>query len=137
MPHKGSLAACPLNNGVSSFDFCTKTISLAQKLKFCHTFLCKASGLSEHFAEHHVVNHGMRQYVQGDAYTNTAESFFAIAKRGHYGIFHSMSKKHLHRYFTEFDFKWNHRQDNHIDTVATALGMGDGKRLMYKDLIRS
>jgi transposase-like protein len=42
--------------------------------------------------------------------TNLAESYFALLKRGHYGIFHHLSKKHLRRYCDEFSFRWNHRK---------------------------
>jgi hypothetical protein len=44
------------------------------------------------------------------ASTNTAESFFALLKRGHYGIFHQLSNKHLGRYCTEFGFRWDLRR---------------------------
>lgn len=94
-------------------------------------------GLGGHFADHKVVNHREKQYVDGDAYTNTAESFFAIVKCGHYGIFHYLSKKHLHRYCDEFAFKWDHREAEHYDTVVAALGQGNGKRLRYRDLVES
>ena len=33
---------------------------------------------------------------------NTAESFFALLNRGHYGVFRSLSKNHLFRYCNEF-----------------------------------
>src|SRR5437867_1074435 len=54
------------------------------------------------FAGHEKVNHGILQYAKKVksglvAHVNTAESFFALLKRGHYGIFHQLSKKHLHR----------------------------------------
>ncbi|WP_157212213.1 transposase [Desulfomonile tiedjei] len=41
----------------------------------------------------------MLEYVNRDReHVNTAESFFALLKRCHYGIFHSLSKLHLFRY---------------------------------------
>ena len=43
-------------------------------------------------------------------HTNTAESFFALLKRGHYGTFHQLSKQHLHRYCNEFGFRWTERK---------------------------
>src|SRR5258708_1417850 len=92
-------------------------------------------GLSDHFAEHKVVKHRIGQYVNGDAYTNTAESFNALVKRAHYGIYHYISKKHLHRYCVEFGYRWDHRYENHIDAVEHGLGMAEGKRLMYKTLV--
>jgi hypothetical protein len=51
---------------------------------------------------------------------NTAESFLALLKRGHYGMFHQLSKRHLHRYFNEFAFRWTHRKVT--DGEPTASG---------------
>jgi len=42
---------------------------------------------------HGVVNHGLGEYANGDINTNTAESFFALLKRGVHGTFHHISKK--------------------------------------------
>lgn len=65
-------------------------------------------GLEKLFASHNVVWHGAKIYVTIDGHhVNTAESFNALLKRGHYGIFHQLSKKHLHRYCTEFQFRWS------------------------------
>lgn len=87
------------------------------------------------FAEHGVVNHSAGEYARGDVTTNTVESSFAILKRGLYGTFHSVSEKHLQRYATEFDFRWNHRAKlGYTDSQrADAMLVGiAGKRLMYR-----
>jgi ISXO2-like transposase domain len=42
-------------------------------------------------------------------HSNTVESAFSLLKRGIYGTFHNVSRKHLHRY-VEFDFRWNVRK---------------------------
>ena len=34
------------------------------------------------FARHETVNHGIEEYVRGDAHTNTVEGYFSILKRG-------------------------------------------------------
>ena len=65
--------------------------------------------------------------------TNTAESFIALIKRGHYGIFHQYSKKHLHRYIAEATFRWNHRKVSDGTRRDAAIKSADGKRLMYRD----
>jgi transposase-like protein len=89
-------------------------------------------GLGSEFAGgHHVVNHGRKQYVDGNVYTNTAESSFAILKRGIIGIYHSVSKEHLHRYVGEFDFRWNARGMNDGDRTVLAVQGAIGKRLPY------
>ena len=91
--------------------------------------------VGKEFAEHGVVNHSGGEYARGDITTNTVESSFAILKRGLYGTFHSVSEKHLQRYATEFDFRWNHRSSMGCTDIQRAdailVGIG-GKRLMYR-----
>jgi transposase-like protein len=81
---------------------------------------------------HRFVNHGIKQYADGVVSTNTAESSFAILKRGITGIYHAVSKKHLHRYVGEFDFRWNTRRMNDGDRTVLAVQGANGKRLDYK-----
>jgi transposase-like protein len=81
-----------------------------------------------------VVNHGLGEYVNGDANTNTAESYFAILKRGIYGTFHSISKHHLSRYCDEFSFRWNNRKTTDGERTENAVKGIFGKRLMYKKI---
>ncbi len=64
-------------------------------------------GLDWYGYTHETVNHSAKQYVDGMAHTNGIESFWALLKRGVYGIFHSISKKHLQRYVNEFSFRLN------------------------------
>lgn len=81
---------------------------------------------------HEVVTHSAGEYARGDAHTNTAESFFALLKRGVMGSFHHISKQHLDRYCDEFSFRWDHRSINDSDRTAIALRQTKGKRLSYK-----
>ena len=55
------------------------------------------AGLEKDYS-HEIVNHETNEYVRGDIHTNTIEGFFSQLKRGIYGIYHSVSPKHLHRY---------------------------------------
>lgn len=90
-------------------------------------------GIGKEFAGgHSTVKHSAKEYVNrmGD-HTNTAESFFALLKRGHYGTFHQLSKKHLHRYADEFSFRWNHRKVSDGERMDAAIKGATGKRLMY------
>lgn len=80
---------------------------------------------------HHVVCHNLGEYVRGDVYTNTAESFFSILKRSIDGTYHSVSKKHLHRYLAEFGFRWDTHKNNDGERIAAAIRGIEGKRLMY------
>lgn len=81
---------------------------------------------------HGIVNHGKNEYVNGDISTNTAESYFALLKRGVHGTFHHISKKHLHRYCDEFSFRWNHRKVEDGERTTQAIMGMVGKKLIYK-----
>jgi transposase-like protein len=81
---------------------------------------------------HHTVNHSKGEYYRGGAHTNTAESYFALLKRGVTGSFHHVSKKHLHRYCEEFSFRWNYRKSDDGSRTIAAIEGAAGKRLMYK-----
>src|SRR5208337_3182439 len=84
---------------------------------------------------HGVVNHRSGEYVKGDISTNTAESYFALLKRGVHGTFHSISKKHLPRYCNEFSFRWDNRKVSDGKRTENAIKGFVGKRLMLKDLL--
>jgi len=91
------------------------------------------TGIEEEFAGgHEVVNHGKGEYVRSDVYTNTVESYFALLKRGVMGVFHHVSKGHLHRYCDEFSFRWNLRKVDDGERAIAAIQGIAGKRLSYK-----
>jgi transposase-like protein len=87
---------------------------------------------SEYAGGHETVAHSTREYVRGDIHTNTAESSFALVKRGLTGIYHSVSKEYLHRYLWQFDFLWNSRKMNDGERTAAAIRAAEGKRLKYR-----
>ena len=94
------------------------------------------SFVSKEFAEHHAVNHKKGEYVRDMAHVNTAESVHALLKRGIIGTFHHVSKKHLHRYLNEFDFRFNARKISDGERTLEAIKGFEGKRLMYKAPIK-
>ena len=89
--------------------------------------------IGNNFVSHDVVNHSKYEYVRGKAYTNTIEGFFSIFKRGINGVYHHVSKEHLHRYLAEFDFRYNNRKIDDNERALKALAGFEGKRLTYKD----
>ena len=85
------------------------------------------------FLGHETVNHSAKEYVRGICHVNTAESVHALLKRGVTGVYHHWSKKHLHRYLSEFDFRWNNRKITDSERTVEAIKGLEGKRLMYTE----
>ncbi|HZX58976.1 MAG TPA: IS1595 family transposase [Mucilaginibacter sp.] len=83
---------------------------------------------------HVIVNHSRGQYVNGAFHTNSIEGFWSHFKRGVYGIYHQVSRKHLHRYCAEFAFRYNTRKITDPNRFNLCL-TGIEKRLTYKELI--
>jgi len=92
------------------------------------------------FASHDAVNHSKDEYVRywnevtnetrpdgkpivatTTITTNTVEGYYSIFKRGMKGVYQHCAEKHLHRYLSEFDFRYSNR---------VALGVNDGERRM-------
>jgi transposase-like protein len=90
------------------------------------------------FVSHDAVNHSRDEYVRywnevtdktgagGKPVvettvitTNTVEGYFSVFKRGMKGVYQHCAEKHLHRYLSEFDFRYSNR---------IALGVTDGER---------
>jgi hypothetical protein len=60
-----------------------------------------------------------KEYVRGEVHTNTVEGYYSVFKRGMKGVYQHCAEKHLHRYLSEFDFRYSNR---------VALGIHDGER---------
>ncbi|HEV2245606.1 MAG TPA: IS1595 family transposase [Terriglobia bacterium] len=92
--------------------------------------------VSSHFASHDTVTHSMGEYVRKEpgktVHTNTVEGYFSILKRGINGVYHHVGKQHLHRYLSEFDFRYNSRKEADGERALQALKGFEGKRLTYR-----
>jgi transposase-like protein len=86
-------------------------------------------------SSHETVNHSVEEYVRGDVTTNTVEGYFSVFKRGMRGTYQHCKEKHLHRYLSEFDFRYNTRTALGFNALmraeAAAVGI-KGKRLTYR-----
>jgi len=92
--------------------------------------------IGREFHGHGTVNHSAEEYVRATFWhTNTVENYFSIFKRGIIGTYHHISEAHLHRYTTEFDFRYNYRiglgYSDMQRTLIAAKGI-EGKRLTYR-----
>lgn len=88
------------------------------------------------YASHNVVKHTEGEYSRVDGntiiHTNTVEGYFSILKRGINGVYHHVGKQHLHRYLSEFDFRYNSRKETDGERALQALKGFEGKRLTYR-----
>lgn len=86
--------------------------------------------------KHSLVNHAADEYVRYEegvcVTTNTVEGYFSLLKRGINGVYHHVGRKHLHRYLSEFDFRYNNRKVTDGERAQTALKGFEGKRLTYR-----
>ncbi len=87
------------------------------------------------FAAHETVKHTAGEYVRGDVHNNSAEGFFGVFKKGMSGVYQHCDEKHLHRYVSEFEFRFNTRTKlGFTDTQRAQLAIegAEGKRLTYR-----
>ncbi|HWQ52251.1 MAG TPA: IS1595 family transposase [Bryobacteraceae bacterium] len=86
--------------------------------------------------KHEIVNHSAKEWVRGDVHTATIDGYWGLLKRGVIGSFHQISVKHLHRYLSEFQFRWNNRKSQDIFAlVMCALVIGAA--MPYAQLIKA
>jgi transposase-like protein len=154
-----------VERGGSARSFHIDSTSIADIAPILKANVAKESGLmtdearhymepGREFASHDAVNHGEKEYVRywnevtkkmrpdgkpivetKTITTNTVEGYYSIFKRGMKGIYQHCSEKHLHRYLSEFDFRYSNRVRFGVDDVertARAVQGIVGKRLTYR-----
>ena len=100
------------------------------------------------FDGHGTVKHSDDEYVRNEVWidkanrlhiepihTNTVEGYYSIFKRGMKGVYQHCKEKHLHRYLSEFDFRYSNRSalgTNDGERAALAVKGAAGKRLTYR-----
>lgn len=93
--------------------------------------------MGKEFKGHETVSHKDKEYskvIDGvKVTTNTVEGYFSLVKRGVHGVYHHWGKQHLHRYLSEFDFRYNNRTVSDAERAEKAVKGSGGKRLMYRD----
>lgn len=66
------------------------------------------SKIGKQYKSHEVINH-KKEYVRGDVYVNTIETFWSHVKRSINGTHKVISKQHLQSYLDGFVFHYNNR----------------------------
>lgn len=88
--------------------------------------------VGKEYSRHETVNHSAGEYVRNGITTNNVENYFSIFKRGMKGVYQHCSEKHLQRYLTEFDFRYNSRDVDDFSRAVAAIKGAEGKRLTYR-----
>lgn len=86
---------------------------------------------AKEFAGHETVKHTAGEYYRDGVTTNNCENYFSIFKRGMKGVYQHCSERHLQRYLSEFDFRYNTRDLEDHERATLAIKGAEGKRLMY------
>jgi transposase-like protein len=90
-------------------------------------------GLGDENTIHESVNHSAEEWVRGDVHTNSVEGVWSLFKRSVVGSYHQVSTKHLDRYLSEFEFRFNNRRNQFLfrDTLVKLV---ESEALPYAEL---
>jgi hypothetical protein len=111
--------------------------NIAKEARFLTDEAARFSKIGREFSAHGVVNHSKDEYVSKadpTIHVNCSEGFFSVFKRGMRGVYQHCAKHHLHRYATEFSFRYSSRSALGVDDNARAekaLKGTVGRRLTY------
>ncbi len=91
-------------------------------------------GIGDDDTRHETVNHGADEWVVGDAHTNSIEGVWSLFKRSIMGSFHKVSVKHIDRYLSELEWRFNNRGNEHIflDTLRRIVRT---ETMTYRELV--
>lgn len=86
------------------------------------------------YFKHSRVNHGKKEYVNGNIHTNTIENFWTRVKGAIIGVYRVTSRKHLQLYINEFVFKHNTRKMSPNERFMHLISNIKGCNLTYEKL---
>ncbi len=82
---------------------------------------------------HGRVVHSAGEFASGPIHVNSIEGFWSHMKRGITGIYHHVSPKHLQKYCSEYEYRYNTRMMNDIERFSFWFGRSLC-RLTYAEL---
>ena len=69
------------------------------------------SNLGNEGYDHEVVNHGAGEYSRGNVHVNSLEGYWSGFKKSVKGTHVHVSRKHLGKYSSEFEYRYNSREN--------------------------
>ncbi len=84
---------------------------------------------------HRIVRHKDRYVAEDGTHTNNIENAWSLFNRAVVGSFHKISTKHLHRYLSEFDSRFNSRRQSSTVFFNRILQQAEGRRLSREELV--
>jgi transposase-like protein len=100
-----------------------------------HTDLLRSYvGLGQMCRSHEAVDHNVMFVMKSGVTSNRVEGAWALFHRAFVGSFHKLSRKHLHRYLSEFDSRFNARREPINLFFGRVLQQANGRRLSRKAL---
>ena|SRR5579859_1407534 len=85
--------------------------------------------------KHHQIMHRQEEWVNGHIHTQTIESAWSLFDRAVIGAYHKLSKKHLDAYLSEFEFRFNNRENPYLFR-DTMMRLVQADPLTYKKLVK-
>lgn len=131
----GRVTASPVANVTAANLQTAIRMHVDPKARICTDDFSLYRGIGKHFeGGHYTVNHtadefGRREEDGTVTHTNTAEGFNSLLKRGIFGIHHSVSPRHLHRYVSEAAWKYSERFCDDGERMLRLVSRIEGKRL--------
>lgn len=131
LQRKGELKFFHINNGSGKIIRSLVNANIAEGTRIMSDENGVYSTLGSKYV-HEAVNHSKGIYGIGDVTTNGIESAFAILKRIIGGVYHQVSRKHLHRYLDDVSFRQNTKAvKEKVDLFLEKVGV----RLKWTELI--
>lgn len=85
---------------------------------------------------HKTVDHSVWYVAADGAHCNAVENAWSLLSRASMGTFHKISRKHLHRYLSEFDSRFNSRRDDVGEFMERIIAQGSTRTLGMKELVQ-
>ncbi|MEB4761348.1 IS1595 family transposase [Chryseobacterium indologenes] len=133
MQRKGKVVANVVKS-VNSEELLPKIFKVVEMAGTVYSDEWKAYNDLHKYYNHSIVNHGKKEYVNGNASTNCIENFWGNLKRAIIGVYRFVSRKHLQAYINEFVLRHNSRKMSPNERFMHFITNIKGRTLTYNKL---